>query len=96
MCRVKAKSEVKVMIEVQAQVCPPSKNFLSQKTVGQPTVQKTVPSKPSVENRREKGTANRREGTVQSTVETTIQGTVGANRPSSRPYTYRGGMFVKS
>ena len=88
MCRVKAKSEVKVMIEVQAQVCPPSKNFLSQKTVGQSTVQKTVPSKPSVENRRE--------GTVQSTVETTVQGTVGANRPSSRPYTYRGGMFVKS
>ena len=87
-CRVKAKSEVKALIEVQAFVSPFQKIFLSQKTVGQPTVQKTVPSKPSVENRRE--------GTVQSTVETTVQGTVGANRPSSRPYTYRGGMFVKS
>lgn len=86
--KVKAKSEVKAMIEVQASVCPPSKNISLQKTVGQPTVQKTVPSKPSVENRREKRTANRREGTV--------QGTVGANRPASRPYTYRGGMFVKS
>ena len=96
MCRVKVKSEVKVMIEVQAFVSPSQKNISLQKTVGQPTVQKTVPSKPSVENRREKGTANRREGTVQSTVETTVQGTVGANRPSSRPYTYRGGMFVKS
>lgn len=96
MCRVKAKSEVKVMIEVQAFVSPSQKNISLQKTVGQPTVQKTVPSKPSVENRREKRTANRREGTVQSTVETTVQGTVGANRPASRPYTYRGGMFVKS
>ena len=85
---VKAKSEVKALIEVQAFVSPSQKIFLSQKTVGQPTVQKTVPSKPSVENRREKRTANRREGTV--------QGTVGANRPSGRPYTYRGGMFVKS
>lgn len=82
------------MIEERVHVSPSQKNFSPEKTVGknrtQPTVELTVGQETVAENRPDRQTvlANRREGTV--------QGTVGANRPYSRPYAYRGGVYVKA